>query len=86
MKVFYHGSPDKPPVQLHHVILCPGGHLSEESCPSSFWEGRGEQRKAKTFHVTFTYGEATVDEELGKYMLDTGQAKKSRLILPARYA
>lgn len=82
MKVFTHGSEGKPPPASHTFLVCPGGHLSESACPASFWEGRGEQRKAKTFAVEFVYGEATVDDELGKYMLETGLAQKSRLILP----
>lgn len=34
--------------------------------------------------VEFVYGEATVEAELGKYMIDSGLAQKTRLILPAK--
>jgi hypothetical protein len=86
MKVFTWGSDGKPPPVSHTFLVCPGGHLSEEQCPSSFWEGKGDNRKAKTFPVEFVYGEATVEAELGKYMIDTGLAQKTRLILPGRHA
>lgn len=33
------------------------------------------------FSVTFTEGEATVDDEIGQYMIDAGIAKASPIIL-----
>ena len=82
MIVYAHGSPGKPPVAEHTYICCPGDHLSGEECPDSFWEGKGEKRTPKTFHVLFRYGKAEVEDALGRYMLATGLAQKTRLVIP----
>lgn len=39
---------------------------------------------AKTFHVQFRFGAADVDDNLGRYMIDEGLAKRSPLIVPAQ--
>ena len=69
----------------HTFIVCPGGHLSEEECPDSFWEGKGEKRSPKTFHVKFVFGKAEVNDELGKYMISSGLASKSKLVMPNQW-
>jgi len=41
-----------------------------------------EHGKAKQFQIPFVNGEASVDDQIGQYMLDKGIAKRSPLILP----
>jgi hypothetical protein len=41
-----------------------------------------EQGKPKMFSIPFVDGEASVDDQLGQYMLDRGIAQRSPLILP----
>jgi hypothetical protein len=35
-----------------------------------------------TFQVEFVRGKAEVDDKIGKYLIEMGQARKSKLILP----
>jgi hypothetical protein len=47
---------------------------------SHFLDENGQPRM---FSVVFLEGEATVDDQLGQYMLDKGIAFKSPILLPA---
>lgn len=62
-------------VHRHALFVSPGslGHVS-----SDFMEGG----KPKLFRVEFIYGRAEVPSWLGHYLIDTGQAQRSRLLLP----
>lgn len=83
MIVYLHGSPDKRPVAEHTVIVCPGRHLHGKSdLPSDWYDNTEAQPKPIEFPVKFHYGQAEVDDVLGKYMVAHGFAEKSRLIIP----
>jgi hypothetical protein len=80
MIVYHHGSPDKPPVETHTLIVCPAKHLPSH-CPEDFWwDNTGETKRALEFQVTFHYGEAEVEDQLGRYLVATGMAKDTRYI------
>jgi hypothetical protein len=79
MIVYHHGSPDKPPVETHTLIVCPAKHLPSH-CPEDFWwDNTGETKRALEFQVTFHYGEAEVEDQLGRYLVATGMAKRHPL-------
>lgn len=48
--------------------------------PTTDW--LDENGKARMFAVEFKEGEATVDDQLGQYMIDKDLAKRSPIILP----
>lgn len=86
MIVYIHAY-DKQPVAEHYVTLCPAGHLPKEFDGSDWWDETGLERKAKEFRVKFTNGECDINQvypdvgdRLGKYMIATKLAEKSRLI------
>lgn len=83
MILYYHGSPDKPPVENHIITVCPAGHLPND-CPEDYWwDEVGDKKKAKEFVVHFVYGEAEVEDQLGKYMVATKIAMKTRYTAPS---
>lgn len=82
MIVYIHGSDGKPPVAEHTIIVAPAGHLPKAECLSEWWDASGERVVPAQFPVKFHYGEAEVDDQIGRYMVTTGQAMKSRLVLP----
>lgn len=82
MICYLHGSPGKPPVESHTLIIAPAGHLPHEFESDSWWDRSGERPKPLQFEVQFIHGEAEVTDEIGRYLVATGQAMKSRLILP----
>lgn len=82
MLVYLHGSNDKLPVQEHTLIVAPAGHLPKNEALSDWWDTTGERPVPAQFHITFYYGQAEVDDQLGRYLLTSGQAKGSRLVLP----
>lgn len=86
MIIYLHGSTDKPPVAEHTVIVAPAGHLPKEFPGEAWWDDTGEKRKPMQYNVVFAYGEAEVPDDLGKYMVATGLAKKSRLVLPNNWS
>ncbi len=77
MKVYYHGRSTK-----HRLFVQPGVDHPE----SSEWMEAADhdgKRKPKLFDVIFENGIATVDDNLGKYLITKGLANKSKFILPA---
>jgi hypothetical protein len=81
LKIFYHGSVDKLPVANHTLITAPAGHLPKEFESEDWWDDTGERRRPKTFEVKFTFGQAEVPDPLGRYLIETGQAMKHRLVI-----
>lgn len=82
MIVYLHGSPDKLPVETHTLICAPAGHLPNDFAGKDWWDLSGERPRPLQKEVVFHYGEAEVTDEIGKYLVSTGQAQKTRLILP----
>lgn len=83
MIVYYHGSPGKPPGENQHITVCPGGHMPRECEAAFWWDETGEKKKAKEFVVHFRYGEAEVEDQLGKYLVGHGFAMKHRFQQPS---
>lgn len=69
MKVYQPGTTGK-----RTLFVQPGVHS-----PVSDW--LEEHGKPRLFAVEFKEGEATVDDQLGQYMIDQGLAKSSPIIL-----
>ena len=82
MIVYLHGSIDKNPVAEHTLICAPAGHRPKEFEGNDWWDTSGDKKKPLEFKVKFFFGQAEVDDSLGKYLVGTGQAMKSRLVLP----
>jgi hypothetical protein len=88
MIIHLHGSPGKPPVEKHILICAPAGHLPKEyplgkdGEVNDFWDQSGDHPTPRQFQVEFRFGKAEVSDSLGRYLVQTGQAQKSRLILP----
>jgi hypothetical protein len=90
MIVYLHGSPDKPPVAEHTVIVCPAvdvrqpvGTDGKRADPPADWVDYVDgETKPKQIPVKFFHGQAEVPDLLGKYMVERGLAQKTRLILP----
>jgi hypothetical protein len=80
--VYLHGSPGKTPVAYHAMTVSPAGHRPKDCPEDSWWDYTQDKPKPREFFVEFHHGEAEVDESLGKYLLDSKLAFKSRLILP----
>lgn len=82
MIVYLHGSPGKTPVAEHTLIIAPAGHLPGEFQGKDWVDASGERPRPLQMEVKFHYGEAQVTDEIGKYLVSTGQAMKTRLVLP----
>ena len=81
MIIYLHGSPGKTPTAEHTLFVCPAGHLPKEFDGANWYDDTGEKRMARTYEVKFHYGEASVPDPLGKYLVATGQALKNRLVI-----
>jgi hypothetical protein len=82
MIVYLHGSPEKLPVAEHTLIIAPAGHRPKEFESAPWWDDSGEKRKPLQFEIKFFHGEAETTDEIGRYLIATGQAMKNRLVLP----
>jgi hypothetical protein len=69
MKIYQPGMRGKVPHFVRPGIEFPVSHFLDES------------GQAKMFTVTFVNGEADVEDTLGQYMIDKGEAKSSPIIL-----
>lgn len=65
----------------HTVHICPAGDKDfiKGEIPSDWVD---DENKPRTFIITFVHGKAEIDDKLGKYMIERGLARKSKLILP----
>lgn len=68
--------PDQP--TDHLVFVSPAATPQGRECAD--WMDGEEPR---TFRVAFRGGRADVPDNLGRYMIDTGQARLSPVILPS---
>jgi hypothetical protein len=76
-RVYLHGSPTKPPVEEHHVIVCPGGHLAGVQLDSSFFTIGKDGPVPKQIPIVFRFGESEeISDALARYMVDFGMAEK----------
>lgn len=86
MIVYYHASLDKDPVESHTLIVAPAGHLPHDYQGDAWWDKSGERPRPVQFEVHFHYGQAETTDELGRYLVSTGQAMKTRLIRPNNWS
>lgn len=76
MRVFIHGSENRPPVPLHVMTVNPANHAQgKEEVPREWVD---ENNRGRDFTIEFVHGEATVDPRLGKYLIDVGLAHRTR--------
>lgn len=82
MLVYLHGSPDRNPPASHTKFIAPAAHLAGQECPHEWVD---TTNKPIEFQIDFVHGKAEVDDAIGKYLVETGQAFRSRLIRPDLY-
>lgn len=76
-KVFVYLTGSKERANPSHILrVCPGATMSANDVPAEFMDGD----KPKPFEITFVHGRASVDEQLGKWMIEKGVAQKTNLI------
>ena len=64
----------------HTLYVCPAGDPDRKGeCPSEWVNDRNEP---VNFPVEFRNGRAEVPDNLGRYMIERGLARKTKLILP----
>ena len=64
----------------HTMHICPAGDPRMKGEMPTEWVD--DKNNALTFQVEFRKGKAEVDDKIGKYLIDTGLARKTKLILP----
>ena len=80
MQVYYHGRS-----MQHRIFVQPGIDHPETSAWMEPVDPDGK-RRAKMFDIFFENGVATVDENLGRYLIDKGLASKTKFIVPLEAA
>ncbi len=60
----------------HTLRVCPGGTMREGEVPSEWMENGAPKR----FEIPFVHGRASVDEQLGKWLIEKGIVQRSNLI------
>ena len=73
MKVYLTGEKERANPR-HVMFVCPGRVLNANDCPRAWREDDGSP---KTFEVVFTHGMAVVDNQLGEWLVSTGQASRT---------
>lgn len=63
---------------LQHVA--PGADPEGYDGPAEWWDA---ERNPVTFPVAYAFGVAEVPDELGKFMIAKGYAKRTALVLPS---
>lgn len=79
MKVYCLG--DKPRRQASYTMsIAPAADMTKnEEVPSLWVDG---ENKPVQFNVEFIYGEAEVEDSIGRYLCERGLAKKTKIFLP----
>ncbi len=77
MRVYYTGQRNN-----HQMAVAPAADPRGGAIDSEWIDARG---KPVTFHVNFVDGVAEVPDALGRYLVKTGMAKRTRLWLPAGF-
>ena len=80
MKVFLHHVGHKRPVR-HTLHIAPAADRAgiKGEVPTEWVNDKNEP---VTFIVEFNHGVAEVSDSIGKYLIDRGMAKKTKLIMP----
>lgn len=76
MRVYYAGERKN-----HQMAIAPAAdpRAIRDGVNADWLDARGQPR---TFHIDFVDGVAEVADSLGRYLVATGQAKRTRLWLP----
>lgn len=80
MKVYYHGHGLK-----HRLFVQPGVDYPETSEWMEPTDPKGNV-KPKLLEIQFENGVANVSDNLGRYLIEKGHARKSKIILPTEVA
>jgi hypothetical protein len=83
VRVYIHGSEGRPPPASHTKYIAPAAHMAGQECPVDWVDSTGKPRE---FQIDFLNGTAEVEPTIGKYLIDTKQAERSRLILPGYFS
>lgn len=83
MLVYLHGSTSTPPPARHVVYIAPAADLRGQEVPTAWVD---HDNKPIQIEVLFQHGTAEVDDEVGKYLIKSGQAQKSRLVMPGAWS
>lgn len=77
-----YASGEKAVLQPSYLLcICPARHLEGEEMPAEWVTADNEPLELT---VEFVFGKATVADNLGRYLVKHGLAKKTRLIVPDR--
>ena len=64
----------------HTMFVCPAGDPFLKGEKPSDWVDN--ENNPITFQIEFKHGKSEVDDKIGKYMIDRGLARKTKIILP----
>lgn len=80
MRVYLTGSKEK--ANPNHVLyVAPASHLGKHMTKAEVpAEWLDDNKKPKTFAISFAYGVANVDDKLGEWLIATGHAQRTNLI------
>lgn len=79
MKVYHAGTKVRRQKSFM-MSVAPAADLGRNQEAQSDWVDR--ENNPVQFNIEFTYGEAEVDDSIGKYLIDKGYCLRTRLILP----
>lgn len=87
MFVYLAGDKTKGVVRSHTIFCNPGEHLGHDAVPSAWLEKKHDGSKAgMAMVVPFLNGKADVEDRLGEYLIDMGQALRHPWIKPDEFA
>lgn len=79
MKVYLAG--EKQRRQKTFIMsVAPAATVRDQEIPAHWLEGK--DNLPKQFNVEFSYGEAEVEDDIGRYLLEAGVARRTKLHLP----
>ncbi len=80
MKIYLTGEREKAnPAHIMYVAPAADKRNAPTNIPSDWLD---DEKKPRTFPITFVHGRADVPDQLGNYLVKTGQAAASSLLRP----
>ena len=81
MKVYLTGERERAnPSHVMYVSPAGDARVAKMNLPEDWLD---DEKKPRTFPIQFKHGKADVDDRLGKYLIDTGQAAASSILRPS---
>lgn len=78
MKVYILG--EKPRNQPSFIMcIAPAATVTQQEVPASWVDG---DNKPVQFNIEFKFGEAEVEDSIGRYLVESGLVRKTKLFLP----